>query len=189
MLALLVVAAVAPMPFAFVAPIHSTARTALAWSIFYWSVPMLASAWLAWTNYAFSVQVDGPQLRIFTLRGWRAIDLRRLTRMHSFSLWGQFGAAHGFRLHTDDGQHAMVVVASQLTALNRRNVERARAVRAALVPYAAAADERGRAWLGAGPPPSHLAAARHVIAMMFVYFVCIVVALLVVAGFIALALH
>jgi hypothetical protein len=185
--ALLLLVGVAPPALAFAAPMHSSARVALAWSAFYWTLPVVGIAWLTWTNYAFTATVDGDVLRVLTLRGRRALDLRRLTKMRSLSMWGQFGAAHAFRLHGDGGEHALVLMASQLTALNRRNLDRARLLRAALAPYADCADARGRSWLGAGPPPSRIATARHVATMMLLYVVVAVALLLGLAAFIATA--
>jgi hypothetical protein len=166
---------------------HSTGRVVLAWSAFYWTPLALGLAWLAWTNYAFTSALDGDTLSVFTLRGRIRIDLQRIESMRSLSLWGQYGAAHAFRLRTYDGQRATVLVASRLTSLNRRNVARAQQLRDALAVHADVADARGRSWLGAGPAPSRLVAARHVLAMMALYFVVVLASLLALAGFITVA--
>ena len=168
----------------FAFPAHSTGRVALAWSAFYWTPLALGLAWLTWISYALTSSVDGDQLVAVTVRGRVRMDLDRIESMRSLSLWGQYGPAHAFRLRTYDGQHATVLVASNVTSLNRRNVARAQQLRDALALHADAADQRGRAWLGAGPAPSHSAAARHVLAMMAIYFVVVLGSLLAVAAFI-----
>jgi hypothetical protein len=48
--ALLLLVGVAPPALAFAAPMHSSARVALAWSAFYWIPPVVGIAWLTWTN-------------------------------------------------------------------------------------------------------------------------------------------
>ena len=180
----LLLAAIAPPAFAFAAPEHSTARAVLAWSAFYWLPVVIGVTWLVATNYAMSITVEGENLRLRTLRGRRVLDLRRLDRMRSLSLWGQYGPSHAFRLHTDDGEHAIVFLAGQLTSLNRRNVERAHRVRDALAPYADLADPRGRYWLGVGPRPSRVATAQHVIVKMLTYLVIALIAVVAIAAFI-----
>jgi hypothetical protein len=146
----LLVAAVAVPAAAFAFPAHSTGRVVLATGVFYWSLLLVGLAWMAQMNYSLYTRVDGSMLRV--------LDLRRLDRMRSFSMWGQFGGAHTLRLHTGDGQHADV------------------------------ADERGRWWLGIGPRPSRLVSARHLVAMLGLYFLGILALLVVLVGYLAAAL-
>jgi hypothetical protein len=60
-------------------------------------------------------------------------------------------------------------------------------LRDAFAAHADVADARGQAWLGARPPLSHIATARHVLAMMAVYLVTVVFVLIAIAGFITVA--
>jgi hypothetical protein len=154
----LLVAAVAVPAAAFAFPAHSTGRVVLATGVFYWSLLLVGLAWMARMNYSLYTHVDGSMLRVLTVGGRRLLDLRRLDRMRSFSMWGQFGSAHTLRLHTGDGQHADV------------------------------ADERGRWWLGIGPRPSRLVSARHLVAMLGLYFLGILALLVVLVGYLAAAL-
>ena len=185
----LLLAAVAVPAAAFAFPAHSTARTVLAMGIFYWTLLLSGLAWMAWVNYSLYTRIDGPILRTVGVGGRRALDLRRLQRMRSFSMWGQFGGAHTLRLHTDDGQQAMVVASMPLAGLNRKNLQRERDLRAALREHADVADERARWWLGAGPRPPRLASARHVMAMLLLYALGVVALLVVLVAYLAAALY
>jgi hypothetical protein len=103
-------------------------------------------------------------------------------------MWGQAGASHTLRLHTADGQHAMVMASMPLATLNRKNAQRELDLRHALAAHADKADERGRYWLGVGPRPSRLRAARHVVAMMLLYALGCIVLVFAVAGYLTAAL-
>lgn len=182
-----VVGAAAPAV-AFVFPLHSSARTVLATSIFWWALPCFGLAWLAAVNYSFSSRIEGSLLTVATVGGRRVIDLRQLDRIRSFSMWGQFGGTHTLRLHARDGQHAMVVASMPLASFNRSNVLRQQRLRDALAEHGELADARGRWWLGLGPRPSRWAGARHVAAMLTVYVVAVVALLVALVGYLAVAL-
>ena len=184
---LLVGIAVPAAAFAF--PPHSSTRHVLATGIFWWWLLFLGLAWVALVNYSLHSRVEGPLLRVFTLRGRRRIDLRQLERIRSFSMWGQFGGAHALRLYTHDGQHVMVIASMPLAAMNRSNFVREQKLREALAAHAELADERGRWWLGAGPHPPRLGSARHIVAMMALYAVAIVLLLVVLVAYLAAALY
>lgn len=185
----LLLAALAVPAAAFACPPHSTGRTVLAMGVFYWTLLLIGLAWMALVNYSLSTRIDGPILRTTGVGGRRALDLRRLQRMRSFSMWGQFGGAHALRLHTDDGQRAMVLASMPLAGLNRKNLQREHDLRAALREHVDCADERARWWLGAGPRPSRLASARHLLAVVAVYAVAVVGLLVVLVAYLAAALY
>ena len=187
-LGLLFTGAVVPA-LAFAFPVHSSARTVLATGIVWWALPFWGAAWLAWVDYSFYSRVDGEQLRVFTVRGRRMLELSRLDRIRSFSLWGQFGGAHALRLHTSDGQHAMVVASMALAGLNRRNLSREQKLRQALAAHAELADARARWWLGAGPRRPRLATARHFLAMLALYVLTVIAVLVALVAYFAVALH
>lgn len=186
--ALLVLVGLAVPALAFAFPADSTARSVLATGIFWWTLPSIGLAWLAWVNYSLYTRVDGRVVRLFTLRGRRALDLDDLDRIRSLSMWGQFGGTHTLRLHTRDGNHAMVVASMPLAGLNRGNLSREQQLRAALAQHADLADARGRWWLGAGPRPSRWASARHLAAMLALYVVVIVVTLVALVSYLVVAL-
>ena len=173
---------------AFAFPPHSSARHVLATGVFWWWLVFLGLAWVALVNYSVYSRVDGSQLRVLTLRGRRSIDLNQLERIRSFSMWGQFGGAHALRLYTRDGQHVMVIASMPLAAMNRSNVVREQNLRETLAAHADLADARGRWWLGAGPRPPRLASARHLLAMMALYAVAVVLLLVVLVAYLAVAL-
>jgi hypothetical protein len=187
-IALLLVGMAVPAA-AFAFPSHSGTRHVLATGIFWWWLLFLGLAWVALVNYSLYARVDGSVLRLFTIRGRRVLDLQKLVRIRSFSLWGQFGGAHALRLYTSDGQHAMVIASMPLAAMNRSNVVREQKLRETLSAHAELADERGRWWLGAGPRPPRMASARHILAMMALYAVAIVLLLVVLVAYLAAALY
>lgn len=174
---------------AFAFPVHSDARAVFATSIFWWALPCLGLAWLAGVNYSVYSRLDGPVLKVVTVGGRRALDLRRLDRIRSFSMWGQFGGAHTLRLRTTDGQHAIVVASMPLAVLNRNNLLREQRLRAALAQHGDVADPRARWWLRVGPRPPRLASARHAVAMLALYIFAIVVVLIALVAYLAVALH
>jgi hypothetical protein len=102
---------------AFACPPHSAARTVFAIGVFYWTPVVLLAAWMAKVQYALHARLDGSTLRVVTIRGRRTIDLTLLDRIRSFSMWGSYGGAHTLRLHTRDGQHAMVIAEMTLASL------------------------------------------------------------------------
>lgn len=173
---------------AFAFPPHSGAREAFGTGVFWWTLVWVMLAWVAAMNYSFSTRVNGTTLRAFTIRGWQNLELQRLNRIRSLSLWGQFGSTHTLRLHTDDGRHVTVVANTPFTARYRSNMRRAAEVREALLPYAGLADARGRWWLGAGPRPSRTASARHLLAMLALYMVGVIALLVVMVAYLAAAL-
>jgi uncharacterized protein (TIGR03083 family) len=135
MLALgLLVLSLVPPALAFAVPAHSSARVVLATGIFWWTLPLAIAAWMARVNYSVYSRVDGTTLRLLTVGGRRTLDLQRLDRIRSLSMWGQYADAHLLRLHTADGEHATIVADMTLASLNRQNVERERKVRDALRP-------------------------------------------------------
>lgn len=150
---------------------------------------MLVVAWMAKVNYAVMTRVEGATFRLLTVGGRRTIDLTTVDRIRSFSLWGSYGGAHTLRLHTQDGGHGMVIAEMTLASLNRKNLERERQVRAALVPYADLADSRAPWWLRVGPRPPRLAGARHILAMMALFVLGCVGLLVVLVAYLAAALY
>jgi len=186
--ALLLVGLVVPAA-AFAFPPHSSGRHALATGIVWWWLLFVGLAWVAVVNYALYTRVDGSLLRVVTLRGRRTLDLQQLERIRSLSMWGQFGGAHALRLYTRDGQHVMVIASMPLAAMNRKNLVREQQLRETLAAHAQLADERGRWWLGAGPRPPRLASARHILAMMALYAVAVVLLLVVLVAYLAVALY
>lgn len=184
----LVVVALAVPGAAFAFPAHSAARTVLAIGVFYWTPVALLAAWMAGVRYALYTRVDGTLLHLLTIGGRRTIDVTALDRIRSFSLWGSFGGAHTLRLHTRDGEHAMVIADMTLASLNRKNFVREGRVRAALRPYADLADPRARWWLGAGPRPPRFASALHLVAKVLLFWLCCITLLVVLVVYINAAL-
>lgn len=187
MLALVLVAVAWAVPLAAYAfPAHSEVRHVLAFTVFYWTLPLLAVALAAWVNYSISTRVERDALRVLTIRGRGSFDLRRMTHMSSFSMWG-YGSTRALRLFGADGRRVMVVLGGPLTSFNRTNLQRSRDLHAALTPYADRADARGQWWLGAGPRPDRGSSALHIVRVSALYAVGVVVALVVFVAYLATA--
>jgi hypothetical protein len=185
----LVVAALAAPAAALAFPPHSTPRTVLAITVFFWTPLVLVAAWMAKVNYALHTRVDGTSLQLLTIGARRTIDVTSLDRIRSFSLWGSYAGTHTLRLHTRDGRHALVIADMTLASLNRKNFAREGHVREALRHYAELADPRARWWLGAGPRPPRLASARHVVAMMLLFGLSCIGLLVALVAYITVALY